>query len=205
MFDKEESKKFVSAKINNINLKKVGKYLLTTTAIVLLSKPILNFDNSLDKTTIWEKNMYKYVQKVYNDNSNYDPLITELFHNGIFVYNNKNISIESLFLTYGLENNEFKTYLIDTKQGYFDLLTGNSIEFERMGALRLRDTTAFIRLLNDNETIQIVDNNLIVLNVTKIQDIIDSWDGYIHDEVKETNNAFKKIIVDRGNFDGKRK
>ena len=201
MFDREKSKNFIKATMGDINFKKKGSWLFTGALITLLAQPpsALSFED----TIVWEKKMEDYTKKMYQDKNTYDNNITNLFNNGLLVYNNKKIEIKGLFLVYGNKDNEFKAYLVDTKQGFFDLLTGGNIDFERHGAVRFRDTTAFINLLN-NKAIQIVGNSLIILDTIKIQEILDNWDGYIHSEVKETNNAFNKQIVDR-NKDEKRK
>ena len=198
MFNKELSRKNKKAKIINVNFEKIGKYFLTSTLIVSLANFVSAAETSeIKETTVWEENMYKYHQRLFNDKNEYDEQITNLYHEGILKFSNKEINIKSLFLVYGKKDAVFKGYLVDTKQGFFDVLTGEDIVFDRIGAVRFCDTTCFINLINNDNIVQIMDNNIIVLDINGFQKILDSWDGYIHEEVKETKNSFTKQIYKR--------
>ena len=64
----------------------------------------------------------------------------------------------------------------------------------------IRKKRDFSILINNEKVVQIVDDKIIILYINEFKSVVDNWDGYIHEEVKETNNSYNKQILKRNNY-----
>ena len=107
-----------------------------------------------------------------------------LYQNGTLVIDKNDYKLKDFFILFNDKENNFHIKCINPNYKNED------IEYNK--AIRFIDTTAFIKLIQDNN---VVDNKIVIDNETTLNSIISNWDGYIHSEVLETDSVINKKMV----------
>ena len=145
------------------------------------------FNNkSLQDKMEYQDNITSYINRKYEYSikKQYNPVIVNLCNDGKIVINKEEYNLKDFFIVYNDNENIFHIKCIDEKY--------NNSEYKYNKAVKLMDTTAFINLVNN----QTISNNKIILNDKKeLEDVINKWDGYLHDATKETDAIINKKMI----------
>ena len=176
--------------LNNLKVHTKDDKLLTQSFAIMLSnyhdniimQEQMDFQNK--KTSYINKKHENSIKKQYN------PKIVNLYQNGLLCINDNEYELTDLYIVFDDNKNDF--HIKSVKKQFGD------IETDYNKAIKFIDTTAFINLINDNET-KINDNRLIISNKDILTKIVNNWDGYLHNETKETDAILDKKMI-RGNI-----
>lgn len=188
MFEKNNDAKKIE--YSNNEFYKIGDVLITPSFGITLNnyyntRKMQEENDYQDQITSYNKRKYENsIKKLYN------PRIVNIYDNGSLIINNKEYSINEFYIVF------------DDNKNIFHLLCNNpkyeNDEFKYNKAVKFKDTTAFINLVN-NDKILIIDNKIIINDNNILNDVISKWDGYIHNETKETDAIIDKKIIKDGN------
>lgn len=193
MFDKEESNKIKKVELGKTNFKRIGNLLITMTLLLSLTT------TSKEETTICNNYEVEYHQRVYEygREQKYDEDISRIYHEYQLNIDGVVSPLEYFYILY-TRNVDGNFHLINVTSEYTDILTKGMDKYDYSNVVRLRDTTAFIALIGSDSVI-IDDNNktIIIVDKEKAMEIIQSWDGMIHDKVAETDAVKDKDLLRR--------
>lgn len=196
MFNKEESNKKRKIEIGKIDGKKVGKIILTSTLILMLASTINVKSNNID----CGHEKAEYFRRVfeYKTSRTYDEKIMDFYQNYEIMIDNVAYPIEKFYILFDEDALIPQFHLINIKCEYEDILTRSMEKYDYNKVVRLRDTTAFINMLNsDAIKIDYERKLIIIIDNEKALGIINNWDGMIHEEVPETDAVDNKDMVRR--------
>ena len=187
MFEKNNNVKKVDYSTNEFY--KIGDILITPS----FGKVLEEYHNSkkIDDEMNYQDNITSYNKRKYENNlkKNYNPKIVNLYENGSLIINNKEYLIKEFYIVY----DEKKYHLMCTNPSY------ENKEYEYKKAVKFKDTTAFINLINSDKII-LRDNRIIINDINVLDTIVSKWDGYLHSETKETDAIInKKMIIGEDN------
>lgn len=134
----------------------------------------------------YQNDVLRYISQKHENNirKQYNPKIVNLYQNGTLVIDKNDYKLKDFFIVFNDKENNFHIKCINPNYKNED------IEYNK--AIRFIDTTAFIKLIQDNN---VVDNKIVIDNETTLNSIISNWDGYIHSEVLETDSVINKKMV----------
>ena len=182
MFNKDKNTKIKKIEIENKELYSLyDDVSITPYFVVMLNN--YHENNNLQNHNDFENNIKLYkdnchklsIQKQYNNKT------SNLYHNGIIVINSEKYNIKNYYIVY--EKNKKNYHLINITSNNND-----SIKYDT--AVKFIDTNAFIDLINKSD---IQENMIIVDNLNKLENIINSWDGKVHNKVYETDAIVNKL------------
>lgn len=193
MFNKEESNKIKRVELGKTNFKKIGNFLMTMTLLLSLSASVK------EKTVIHYRGEIEYRQRVYeySQEQKYDENITKIYREYQLNIDGVVSPLEKFYILY-TRNVDGNFHLINTMSEYTDILTKSMDKNDYSNVVRFRDTTAFINLIGSDSVI-IDDNNktITIVDKEKAIEIIQNWDGMIHDKVAETDAVENKDLLRR--------
>ena len=183
MFNKEESNIFGNIEIKNASFYRKEHNISITPSFALMYNPYIE-NKHMEEQMDYEEKKTSYINRKneLNIKKQYNPIIVDLYNNGILVIDNDEILLKDLFIV----------YKEDKKFNLLNIKENNNLEYNY--AIRFIDTTAFINLINLDDSI-VKDNKIIINSKDILEKLITNWDGYIHDKVKETDAIMKKNIV----------
>ncbi|MBQ9853877.1 MAG: hypothetical protein IJO57_02460 [Bacilli bacterium] len=128
----------------------------------------------------------EYVMKVKNEDlSLYDIEFVKFFRNGNIVFNDKSYSVESLFLLECQKDGIRKIMLLCNDNIKYDILSGESYKgYKKISMNRFRDTVEFFNMFQLYKNI--INNNFLQLDEFSLYEILNSFNGVLHDEAPET-------------------
>ena len=183
MFEKNNNVKKVDYSTNKFY--KVGDVLITQSFGIVLEE--YHNNKKIDDEIKYQDQITSYNKRKYENNirKNYNPKIVNLYENGSLIINNKEYLIKEFYIVFD-ENNKFS--LMCTNQSY----ENNESKYTK--AVKFKDTTAFINLIN-SDNVLIRDNRIIINDINVLNNIVNKWDGYLHSETKETDSIINKIMI----------
>ena len=191
MFDKEKNSKAVNIEINNIRLYKRYNNILITPFFMLM---LNNFyeDKKMDEHLGYDFRVTNYNIKCFErtKKKQYNSIIVNLYKNGKIVIDNNSYMLKDFYIVY--KNNKKKFYLICVDNNY----SNDKIDYDK--AVKLIDTTAFINLINNNE---IKDNSIVLKNNDELLNVVNSWDGLLHEKVAETDVILNKNMIGNDEYE----
>ena len=196
MFNKEESNKKRKIEIGKIDGKKVGKIILTSSLILMLASTINVKSNNIG----CGHEKAEYFRRVfeYKLSRTYDEKIMDFYQNYEIMIDNVAYPIEKFYILFDEDALIPQFHLINIKCEYEDILTRSMEKYDHNKVVHLRDTTAFINMLNsDAIKIDYERKLIIIIDNEKALGIINNWDGMIHEEVPETDAVDNKDMVRR--------
>ncbi len=199
MFNKEESNSSKKVEVKEKkNLRKIGYLLVATSLMLSLSQTNVKADTNDTSFNDYEEAKYKYHERVYEygKTRTYDELITKLYDKGLVVIDGVTYNLKDFFILYNIDDKEIKFHLICYESDYEDILTGSMEKYDSNAITILKDTTAFIELIN-SDAVEINDNVITIKDKVKAKEIIDNWDGYLHDKVPVTDAVESKYRLGR--------
>ena len=134
----------------------------------------------------YQNDLLRYINQKHENNirKQYNPKIVKLYQNGSLVIDKNDYKLKDFFIVFDDKKNDFHIKCINPNYKNED------IEYNK--AIRFIDTTAFIKLIQDNN---VIDNKIVIDNTSTLNSIITNWDGYIHSEVLETDSVINKKMV----------
>ena len=191
MFNKNinNDNKKITIKYNNFY--KLDDILLTPSFVIMLN--MYNDNKVLLEKMDYQDRITSYINRKHENSirKEYNPKITNLYNNGIIIINNIEYKLKDFYIVFMDTNNDFHLKCVDEKF--------NNDNYEYNKAVKFIDSTAFINLIN-NENTTIHDNKLIINDKNILIDTIHNWDGYLHSETNETDSILnKKMIRDENN------
>lgn len=192
MFNKDESNNATTIEIKNeINFKKFHSFLISSTFILMLKyqieKDLMNQQMEFED----KKTAYIYRKRYCSTKKQYNEKINSLYHHGKLIINQKEKNLKDFFITYHTQKKDNAIKLINIQEDKINTSDYN-------GIIKFIDTTAFIELINNKNTI-IKNNTILVENIDIIKNIVSHWDGLIHDKTCETDAVRDKRILRRHN------
>jgi len=207
VFNREKSGKNKTIHMKNkIKLTRITAFFLATASLIalLISKNIEKNEEAIrraNEMTLadidYSRQQYEYWKRVIELSSlEYDQKIVKLY-NGFVSYKGNKKSVNDFYIVYKLEEGKLKCILVNTKDGYKNFFDDSEINFERDGIIKLKDTTYFIELIN-SEYVLVEGDTLILMEdkLSMIQKLLNNWDGYLHDQTKETKALTKRKVLD---------
>ncbi len=186
MFNKENKNKKVELNIDKLYQ---NDNLLIISSLVEMINNKHNNQEMQDKLDYQDSiTTYLNKKKELNIKKQYNPIINELYHNGIIVIDSIEYKLKDFFIVFDDNLNNFHIKCLDSKY------KNEEIEYNR--AVRFIDTTAFINLTKSYK----VKDKRIIDDDHKLEEVIKEWDGYLHSETLETDAIMnKKMIRDNEN------
>ena len=185
---------FTNFRFDENKLKKIGSFVLTTALIVTLSTPVKG------ETTICHPGAHEYHQRIYEyrQDKEYNESVESLYNDSQLSIDGELYPIEKFFITISTKEDGYELHLMNIKSEYNDILIGSKDKFPYDNVIRFRDTTAFIELINSDCVLIDYEKNIItIIDKEKAIDIINKWDGMIHDKVPETDAVYDKEFLRR--------
>ncbi len=184
--------------INKILLKYDSLYEINDNVLITPSLAIM-INNYLDSLSMNQHIDYETKKIMYLNKRNenyikkqYNELIVNLYQNGQIIINNETCDLKNFFILYNEEDkNYFLTY---SKSTYTDFLRKSSETLPYNKAVKFIDSTLFILLIND-PSINIINNTIIIDNNDILLNIIDNWDGKLHNKIWFTDSIMNKKIL----------
>ena len=188
------------------NEKKINKVILQYTSLYQIEKDTkitpslaIMINNYIDKLAMNEHNDFEYRKIIYLHNMNenslkkqYNTLIVNLYQNGKIIINKEECDLKNLYILYQKsDKNYFLTY---SKSQYTDFIRKSFKTFPYDTAIKFIDSTIFIQLIND-PSINIKNNTIIVDNSKLLLNLIDNWDGLLHNKIWFTESINNKKIL----------
>lgn len=156
------------------------------------SLPIKEYLEMMDYNK--RKTLYIKRKHNYSVSRNYDKKIVYLYKNGKLIIDKVTYPLDSLYITYNLQKNDYDLHLISTNSKIMDLLTKEE-NFSYDGVVKFIDTTAFIAFINTLDKIK--SNNILVKDKENLGKIIKNWDGDLHQETSQTEAIKIKNVLKR--------
>ena len=191
MFNKDSSLNIQKIELNNKRFyKQYNNISITPFFIVLLNnyyeeknmQDHIDFDNRINAYN--NRAFENSIKKQYNN------IITNLYQNGEIIIDNGILKLDDLYIVYKKGNNDF--HLMCTNSKYIN----DNTEYDT--SVKFIDTTAFIDLIKKND----VKNNSIILNdINDLKNIIQDWDGLLHDKVYKTDAILNKNMLGKNNYE----
>lgn len=192
MFNKEKSNENKKISVSMTSYKKIGCFLLTTVLTTLLASQVQAEVISCggDKA--------EYLKKVadYTINNQYEKEFSELYEKSQIRIDGKLYSIDDFVITFSDTSEEHDFHLRCTSTDYTDILLGKKDNYKFNRIVYLKDTTAFVELIN-SDSVLIEDNIITIIDIDKANSFIKNWDGFIHDKVAKTDAVANKDLMRR--------
>ena len=170
----------------NDNINKVN----TTNEYVSVNNSKLKGKNIIDKYTDYHLRMFKNMEE-----KQYDKGIVNLYKKGKIVFEDKTYEIYDFYINYNFSEGLLERHFTCSKEDYSDILLKSKEQYNCFDIIQLRDTTAFIEILNSDASYFDPTNNTIkLIDESKILEIINNWNGMIHDKVPETDAVENKDL-----------
>ena len=145
-----------------------------------------HYNKRMDEQNEYQNSVVEYINKKHENSvkKEYNPKIVELYHNGLLIIDNEEYRLKDFFIIFDDRLNNFHLKCINPK------FKTEEINYNK--AIRFIDTTSFINLITNNKTI---NNRIILDNIDKLNNVVNTWDGLIHSEVLETDSITNKKII----------
>lgn len=184
MFNEEKSNEFGNIEFKKTSFYPINDEILITPSFALMINVYKEGKNMQDEMD-YQDRITTYINRKseYSIKKQYKDEIENLYNNGILSINKKDYPLSNFFIVYHDSDKIFSLLNIALK---------NHIAYDH--AIKFIDTTAFINLIN-NPDVLVKDNKVIVKDENIIDNIVNDWDGCIHNEVKETDAIKNKRIV----------
>ena len=194
MFNKEESNKKKKVGLGKINVKRIGNILLTMTLVTMLSTSVQAETTDCDHGEVeYRQRVYEYSQK-----KEYDENMVKIYNEYQLCIDGNIYPMDKYYITFVRENDNHNFHLMCVQSEYNDILTNSTDRYEYDSIARFRDTTAFINLLNSDGVIIDDKNGIItIIDKEKALEIVQNWDGMIHDKVSQTDAVENKDLIRR--------
>ena len=152
----------------------------------LEEKSMYHYNKALDEQNEYQNSVTEYTNRKYQNSikKQYNPKIVNLTKNGLLVINNIEYELKDFFIVFDNNLNNFHIKCINSK------FNNEEIEYNR--AVRFIDTTAFIKLINNSK---VIDNRILIDNLDILNNIISTWDGFLHSETIETDAVINKKLI----------
>ncbi len=185
MFNKDNNKKVKKYQIlNQVYYKQNNHTLLTPNFVIMLNKYYES--KYMDEHIDYDVNIKSYINKKWENNikKEYNNNFINLYHHGSIFINKTKFSLKDFYIVFKDDKNAF--HLICTNSQY------HNIKCEYNKAVKLIDTTAFIKIIENNE---IKDNTIIIHDINELERIVMNWDGFIHNMTSETDAIKNKMMI----------
>lgn len=185
MFNKD-NKSINKVELNNLKVHTKDDKLLTQSFAIMLSN--YHDDVMMKEQMDFQDKKTTYINKKYENSikKQYNPKIVNLYQNGLLCINSDEYKLTDLYIIFDDNKNDF--HIKSVKKAFDDII----INYNK--AIKFIDTTAFINLINNNET-TINENRLIINNRDILTETVNNWDGYLHSETKETDAITNKKMI----------
>ena len=127
----------------------------------------------------------------------YDPIIVNLYTNGKIMIDNNIYSLKNFYLDYNNNVTDYDVHLNCVESNYTDILIGTEDKYEYTGSVLFKDSTVFIELISNPQICEIKDDTIIVKDKQALLNLVQNWDGYLHDKVSKTDAVSDKVILKR--------
>ena len=184
MFDKDN--KVNKVEYSNNEFYKIDDILITPSFGIKLSeyqnsKKTEEQNNYQDQITSYNKRKYENnIRKYYN------PKIVNLYENGSLIIDNSEYLVKDFYIVFDDSKNIFHLKCVNQN------FSNDNIEYNK--AVKFKDTTAFINLINSDKVI-ILNNRIIINDINILNDLVSKWDGSLHNETKETDSIINKKMI----------
>ena len=185
MFEKNNNG--IKVDIKKANLYKTNNILLSSSFVDMMS--LFHSEEDLKIQNVYQEQITSFINNIdiNNDNKEYNPTIVNLYKNGKLIIGSEEYKLKDFYIIFNDKLNNFNLQCIDkrlnTKNKYYNK------------AIKFIDTTSFINLVNASE---IKDNKIIISDINKLNEVIIKWEGYIHNEVSETDAIVDKKVIKDG-------
>ena len=140
---------------------------------------------------------HKTVRKLLKTKK-YDAKIIKYHDKGKIIIDDKEYNVRDFYLYYKYVNNKLESHLLCVKEPYTDILLQSNEEYNCKESIQFRQTTAFINLLDSDAVLLNYGKNLTtIIDKDKAIEIINAWDGMIHDKVPLTDAIEEKNLLRR--------
>ena len=190
----EQKERVNNLKVNESTFKKISSFILTTTLILSLNTPVKG------EVTNCNTGAYEYHQRIYEyqKDRQYDENLIRLYKDGELCIDGESYPISKFFITITTTPNGYELHLMNVRSDYNDILTNSLEVYNYDNIIKFRDTTAFIELINSDCVLIDYEKNIItIIDKEKALEIINNWDGMIHNKVPETDAVENKSFIKR--------
>lgn len=184
--------------IKEINLQYKSLYEIETNISITPSLAIM-INNYLDSKGMDEHNdfearkiAYLHRKKEYYVKKQYNELIVNLYQKGHIIINNEDCDLKGFYILFMDGDNKY--YLTYSKSPYNDFIRKSSDIFPYDKAIKFIDSTVFIQLIND-PNINIDNNTITIDNNEVLLDLLNNWDGLLHNKIWFTEGISNKKIL----------
>lgn len=154
----------------------------------MLEKKVTNCDYKEDE---YRKRVFEY--KI---TKKYDKRIINMYHDYQIMIDDITYPIEKFFILFNQDDNNPMYHLMNIQSKYEDILTNSLDKYCYNKVVRLRDTTAFIDLIN-SDCIKNEGKLIKIIDKKKALKIIRNWNGILHDKVAEVDAVENKNMLRR--------
>lgn len=184
MFNEEKSNEFGNIEFKKTSFYPINDEILITPSFALMINAYKEGKNIQEQMDYQDRiTTYINLKSEYSLKKQYKDVIEDLYNNGILSINKKEYPLTNFFIVYHDSDKLFSLLNIALK---------NHIAYDH--AIKFIDTTAFINLINHPD-VTITDNKVIVKDESIIDNLVNDWNGFVHNEVKETDAIINKRIV----------
>lgn len=171
--------------IKHDSLYHINDFLLTPTGAIMLNK--YHTDKILQEQMDYQDRITSYINRKHelNIKKEYNPKIVNLYENGELIINQVEYKLKDFYIVF--KDNDYNIKCIDERF--------NNTECNYDKAVKFIDTTAFINLVNSKDVL-IKDQKIIINSLDILNNIVSNWDGYIHNETKETEAIINKKMIE---------
>lgn len=200
MFDKNKSSSVKKVLLNNKNsYKRIGTFLISFTLLTSMANSA-KANDFLEKHLEYESNKHDYyVEKnKLEEQKSYGQEIVNLYKYGQVLIDNELYLLDKFYIAYKVTDNGYEFHLKCAGANYSDILNKELEEYDYDGIIKFKNSSAFINLIEHQDIVIDYANNIIVVTDNKIlTNIIDNWDGMLHDRVSDTDAISDKNILKR--------
>ena len=190
MFNKETSSKVLKIKINNKDFyKQYNNIYITPFFVMMINK--YHEDKNMQEHLDFDKKVTNYVDKSfeYNIKKQYNNTFSKLYYSGKIIIDNESYELKDFYIVY--MKNEPCFHLMCTNPKY----SNEKTKYNQ--AVKLIDTTAFISIIKNGE----IKENTIIINKNDLLNIVNIWNGMLHDKVSITDAINNKKMVDNYEYE----
>ena len=132
------------------------------------------------------------------EQKSYGQEIVNLYKYGQVLIDNELYLLDKFYIAYKVTDNGYEFHLKCAGANYSDILNKELGEYDYDGIIKFKNSSAFINLIEHQDIVIDYANNIIVVTDNKIlTNIIDNWDGMLHDRVSDTDAISDKNILKR--------
>lgn len=193
MIKKNERKDIKEIQLEYKSLYEIDKNISITPSLAIMINNYLD-SKSMDEHNDFEarKIAYLHRKKEYYVKKQYNELIVNLYQNGHIIIDNEDCDLKGFYILY-MDGSD-KYYLTYSKSPFNDFIRKSNDVFPYDKAIKFIDSTAFIQLIND-PNVNITDNIITIENNDILLDLLNNWDGLLHNKIWFTDGISNKKIL----------